>query len=93
MVFYHLRELKRQFKSQLFIAYAYNAGAGFFKSRLKQGFFKKNNPYEPFMSMELIPYNETRNYGKKVLANYIIYKNLLKELIKVQKVLDKALVP
>ena len=90
---YHLRELKRQFKSQLFIAYAYNAGAGFFKSRLKQGFFKKNNPYEPFMSMELIPYNETRNYGKKVLANYIIYKNLLKEPIKVQKVLDKALVP
>jgi soluble lytic murein transglycosylase len=43
--------------------------------------------------MELIPYNETRNYGKKVLANYIIYKNLLKEPIKVQKVLDKALVP
>ena len=27
--------------------------------------------------MELVPYDETRKYGKKVLANYYIYKNHL----------------
>jgi len=29
------------------------------------------------MSMELIKYPETRDYGKKVLANYVVYSNLL----------------
>ena len=25
--------------------------------------------------MELLPYDETKKYGKKVLTNYFIYKN------------------
>ncbi len=44
----------------------------------KNGLFSKDSKYkkfEPFLSMELLPYNETRKYGKKVLANYYIYKN------------------
>ena len=27
--------------------------------------------------MELIPYDETKKYGKKVLANYYVYQNYL----------------
>ena len=32
---------------------------------------------EPFLSMELVPYFESRLYGKKVMANYAIYLNIL----------------
>ena len=76
----HLNVLERMFKGNiLFMAYAYNGGAGYFKSQLKKGLFKKRNKYEPFLSMELISYKETREYGKKVLANYYIYNNHLNE--------------
>ena len=27
--------------------------------------------------MELLPYDETKKYGKKVLANYFVYNNYL----------------
>jgi len=43
---------------------------------LKNGLFKKDK-FDPFISMELVPYKESRKYGKKVLANYYIYLNLL----------------
>ena len=39
--------------------------------------YDAENKYEPFLSMELISYAETREYGKKVLANYYIYNNYL----------------
>ncbi len=73
----HLKVLKKQFKNNpLFIAYAYNGGAGYTRSQLKKGLFKKGK-YEPFLSMESISYEETRKYGKNVLANYYIYRNYL----------------
>ena len=65
-------------KHPLLIAYAYNGGIGFTRKMLKNGLFSKNSKhkeYEPFISMELLPYDETRKYGKKVLANYYVYKN------------------
>ena len=37
----------------------------------------KKNRFEPFLSMELISFAETKEYGKKVLANYYIYNNYL----------------
>ena len=61
----------------LFIAYAYNGGARYTRTQLKKGLFKEKNRFEPFLSMELISYAETREYGKKVLANYYIYNNYL----------------
>ena len=75
---YHLDTLMKQFDNNpLFIAYAYNGGAGYTKSQLKKGLFKEKTKYEPFLSMEMISYTETREYGKKVLANYYIYNNYL----------------
>ncbi len=77
---YHLNFLKKAMKHPLLIAYAYNGGIGFTRKMLKNGLFSKNSKFkefEPFMSMELLPYDETRKYGKKVLANYYVYKNHL----------------
>lgn len=75
---FHLETLMEQFNNNpLFIAYAYNGGSGYTKKQLKKGLFKNKNKFEPFLSMEMISYEETREYGKKVLANYYIYNNYL----------------
>lgn len=75
---YHLDKLNRQFDNNpLFVAYAYNGGAGYTRTQLKKGLFKEKNRFEPFLSMEMISYNETKDYGKKVLTNYYIYNNYL----------------
>ncbi|MEE6538237.1 hypothetical protein VWM66_10785, partial [Campylobacter jejuni] len=42
--------------------------------------------FEPFLSMELVPYQESRIYGKKVLANYIVYRHLLNDSIKISDI-------
>jgi soluble lytic murein transglycosylase len=70
----HLNALEKRFEHPLFIAYAYNGGGGFLRSVLKNGLFEKGK-FEPYLSMERIPYTETREYGKKVLSNYLIYHN------------------
>ncbi|MDX4071271.1 transglycosylase SLT domain-containing protein [Aliarcobacter skirrowii] len=75
---FHLDNLIKQFDSNpLFVAYAYNGGAGYIKNQLKKGLFTKTNKYEPFLSMEMISYQETKEYGKRVLANFYIYNNYL----------------
>lgn len=80
----HLNSLEKQFdKNPLFIAYAYNGGPGYTRGQFKRGLFKEKNRFEPFMSMELISYEETRKYGRKVLTNYYIYNNHLNEENKV----------
>jgi soluble lytic murein transglycosylase len=73
---HHLKFLEKRLDHPLFIAYAYNGGIGFTRRILKTKLFQKNK-YEPYLSMELIPYNETKKYGKKVLANYFIYQNYI----------------
>ena len=73
----HLDYLNKWLYHPLFIAYAYNGGIGFTKRTLKSSHLFKEGKYEPFLSMELIDYPETREYGKKVLANYVVYLNLL----------------
>ena len=84
----HLKYLLNSLDNPLFIAYAYNAGIGFF-NRVKKGGAFNGSQYDPFISMDLIPYAETRKYGKKVLANYIIYKKLLGEPTSVVALFDK----
>ncbi|MGB3751125.1 MAG: lytic transglycosylase domain-containing protein [Arcobacteraceae bacterium] len=69
---HHLNYLEKHLKNPLFIAYAYNGGIGFTTRLLKTKLFKEEK-YEPYLSMELLPYDETKKYGKKVLANYLIY--------------------
>lgn len=71
----HLNFLEYRLKHPLFVAYAYNGGIGFTRRMLKTGLFAKKGEYEPFLSMELVNYDESKRYGKKVLANYFIYKN------------------
>lgn len=73
---HHINYLERKLKHPLFIAYGYNGGIGYTTRTIKQGLFKKGK-YEPYLSMELLKYDETKKYGKKVLANYFIYHNYL----------------
>lgn len=73
----HLDFLEYRLNHILFVAYAYNGGIGFTKRKiLERGLFKKGK-YEPYLSMELVQYDESRRYGKKVLANYVLYNNLM----------------
>ena len=80
---HHLNYLERKLDHPLYIAYAYNGGIGFTKRLLKTELFKKGK-YEPFLSMELLPYDETKKYGKKVLANYFIYNNHINKKKKIK---------
>lgn len=74
----HLNWLKKNLDNTLYIAYAYNGGLGFFTKYKKQDRFKKGK-YEPFMSMEMMSNSQSREYGKKVLANYYMYKKIYNE--------------
>lgn len=74
----HIAWLKARVYHPLFIAYAYNGGIGFTKRYIEADHFRPG-PYEPFMSMEMMRNSETREYGKKVLANYIVYKRIFGE--------------
>ena len=71
----HLKWLFSKLKDPLMVAYAYNGGIGFVKRRVKS-YFKYKGKYEPFLSMELIPYDESREYGKKVITNFVIYSHI-----------------
>jgi len=74
---YHLDYLTTYLYNPLFIAYAYNAGIGFTKRYLQNNKHFRKGPYEPYMSIEMMQNNEAREYGKKVLSNYVIYLNKL----------------
>jgi soluble lytic murein transglycosylase len=74
---HHLDYLTTYLYHPLFVAYAYNGGIGFTKRLLTRKKLFQKGKYEPYMSMERVPSLEAREYGKKVLANYIIYLNLL----------------
>jgi len=71
----HIKWLFSKLHNPLMVAYAYNGGIGFVNRRVKPN-FKYSGKYEPFLSMELVPYDESRKYGKKVIANYIIYSHI-----------------
>lgn len=90
---YFTRPLIREFNNHpLFISYAYNGGPGFTRRFLANNdVFKKSNPLDPWYSLEVIPYEETRLYGKKVLANYIIYQKAFGKELKVNDILKKTL--
>ena len=88
-----MEELEREFKNPLFVAYAYNGGPGFLRRTLAQKkLFIKKRKYEPWLSMELIPYEESRMYGLKVLANYIVYQELFGNNIALEQLLKTTLI-
>jgi soluble lytic murein transglycosylase len=86
----HLDFLETRLIHPLFIAYAYNGGYGFVKRQIQKGLFSKGE-YEPFMSMELISYNESRKYGKKVLANYVVYSKILDKSVSITNLFEKLI--
>lgn len=94
---FHLDYLEKYLYNPLFIAYAYNGGIGFTKRMLLRGdLFERKGEYskfEPFLSMDLVPYAESRIYGKKVLANYIIYLAALGKSTKISHFFDNVLIP
>lgn len=94
---HHLDYLQTYLKNPVFVAYAYNGGIGFVKKMLLGGkIFNPNNAknkYEPFLSMELVPLSESRDYGKKVLANYIIYRAILGSSTKISQFFESLMIP
>ncbi len=68
----HLNYLQTYLKHPLLIAYAYNGGIGYTKREVLPLFGR----FDPFMAMEMVGRDETREYGKKVLCNFAIYKKI-----------------
>lgn len=87
---HHLNYLEEKLGSPVLIAYAYNGGIGFTNRMLDKGLFRAGK-YEPFLSMELVPYTESRIYAKKVLANYIVYLHLLNENTKISSIFESLI--
>ena len=83
----HLQWLDKQMDSPLLKAYAYNAGAGYTRRYLESGRFT-DAQYEPFWSMDMMQNSESREYGKKVLANYVMYKKILGDDVSIVHLLD-----
>ena len=88
---YHIEWLRKRLSSPLFISYAYNGGIGFTKRMLKSNLFAKETQLEPYLSMELVPYDESRKYTKNVMANYVIYKRYFKDKILIDSLLKSSL--
>jgi soluble lytic murein transglycosylase len=77
----HLKHIENTLFNPVLMAYAYNGGIGFTKRLLMNGGQFLSGEHEPFMSMELVSNDESREYGKRVLANYVIYKKILDDVL------------
>lgn len=88
----HLNFLEKNLYHPLFVAYAYNGGMGFTKKHLQGGAFSKG-AYEPFWSLETMNNEESREYGKKVLANYVVYRHLLGDDVSINNLFEILLSP
>ena len=88
----HIKWIQKSLYHPLFIAYGYNGGVNYFRKHLKTGAFKKGK-YEPFLSMELMYNVESREYGKKVLANYVMYKRILGQKVSIIHLFQKLKYP
>ncbi|MGM0533819.1 MAG: transglycosylase SLT domain-containing protein [Campylobacterota bacterium] len=84
---YQMDFLQKHLYHPLLVAYGYNGGIGFTKRQVLQAGLFGGGKYDPWMSMELVPYSESRKYGKKVLANYLVYLDILGEKTGLQALL------
>jgi soluble lytic murein transglycosylase len=70
---YYLKTLLKRFNNRKYLAIAsYNAGPG--AVAYWKNYLLKSDGMPLFI--ELIPFNQTRNYVKRVLANYYVYNSL-----------------
>ncbi|MEA1920138.1 MAG: lytic transglycosylase domain-containing protein [Campylobacterota bacterium] len=83
----HLQWLQKSFYHPLLIAYSYNGGYGFTRKHMRGDAFGTAK-YEPFLSMEMMINSESREYGKKVLANYVVYKEILGEKVSISNLFE-----
>ena len=74
---FHLDYLNKYLFHPLFVAYAYNGGIGFTRKLLRKPDYFRPGDFEPYLSMEKMTNVEAREYGKRVLTNYVIYLNKL----------------
>jgi len=74
---FHLDYLQKYLYHPLFVAYAYNGGIGFTRKLIRKKNYFRKGAFEPYLSMEKMTNVEAREYGKKVLTNYVIYLNKL----------------
>lgn len=89
----HLKHIENTLFNPVLMAYAYNGGIGFTKRLLMDGGQFLSGEHEPFMSMELVGNAESREYGKKVLANYVIYKKTLGTRVSINAIFDNLIQP
>ena len=90
---HHLNYLEKYLYHPLFVAYAYNGGIGFTKKMLQRGDLFNEGKYEPFLSMELVPFAESRDYGQKVLANYVIYLGIVRSSTSISTLFESLKMP
>ncbi len=90
---YHIDYLHKYLYNPLFVAYAYNAGIGYTRRMLKRFELFNIGKYEPYLSLELLDNEQANEYGKKVLANYVVYRMLLGKSVKITTILNKLLHP
>jgi len=86
---HHLNYLNRTLQHPLFVAYAYNAGIGYTRNLLRKPEMFRGGEFEPYLSMERMENVEAREYGKKVLTNYVIYNNRLGIPTRMQSMLNQ----
>jgi len=90
---HHLNYLNKYLYNPLFVAYAYNGGIGFTKRLIKRSDYFRKGKYEPYLSMEKIANVEAREYGKKVLVNFVIYLNKLGVSARITPIIEQLTDP
>lgn len=71
---YLAAQLSRFDGSLVLAAAAYNAGGGNANKWVRAFGDPRSDKVDPVIWVELIPFQETRNYVKRVLANYVVYQ-------------------
>lgn len=89
----HMKHIDKNLFNPVLKAYAYNGGIGFTKRLLQNGSYFNAGEHEPYMSMELVANAESREYGKRVLANYVIYKKIFDENVSIASIFDTLTQP
>jgi soluble lytic murein transglycosylase len=90
---HHINYLAKYLHNPLFVAYAYNGGIGFTRRLIERSDYFRKGAYEPYLSIEKIDNVEAREYGKKVLVNYVIYLNKMGIQTRITPYIEELTIP
>ncbi len=77
---YYISTLNQELDNTLYMSFAaYNAGPHRVKKWIKRFGDPRKNQIDPIDWIELIPFNETRNYIQRVMENVLVYKYVLEK--------------